>query len=107
QEVIDRFEGMLPVMMGFMAGHGLSTVLMGMPPPWPAIGLALKGLLTAAGYLLQLDFAGSILSRLLTAGYHLSRVNRDPEQNLTELSKYHIEQAAAPLRAIVADVAAM
>jgi hypothetical protein len=106
-EVVARFKDMLPIVLGFMAGHGLSTVLMRMPPPWIAIGAALKGLLIAAGYVLELDFAGSALSRLLEAGYHLSRIQRDPDQQLTELSKYHIEEAAVPLRSLIADIAAM
>ena len=105
-EVVKRFEGMLPVVLGFMAGQGLSQVLLRLPPPWPAIGAALKVLLLAVGYVLQLDFLGSALSRLLLAGYHLSRIQRDGDQ-LTELSKLHVDEAAVPLRILVADMAAM
>jgi hypothetical protein len=73
---------------------------------WPGFGVALKGLLLAAGYVLQLEFLGSALSRLLLAGYHLSRIQRDGDQ-LTELSKLHVDEAAVPLRTLVADIAAM
>jgi hypothetical protein len=105
-EVLRRFEGMLPVVLGFIAGKGLSEVLLRLPPPWPLIGLAFKGLLIAAGYVLQVDFFGSALSRLLLAGYHLSRIQREDGQ-LTALSKLHVEEAAVPLRTLVADMAAM
>ncbi len=108
EEVIKKFEEMLPVFVGFLAGHGLSSVLLASPnPALVAIGGALKGLLTAAGYILDIDFAGSALARLLQAGYHLSRVVKRADGTFTELSEYHLDQAAGPLRSMVADVAAM
>jgi hypothetical protein len=108
EEVIRKFEQMLPVFVGFLAGHGLSSVLLASPNPvLMAIGGALRGLLTGVGYILDIDFAGSALARVLEAGYHLSRVVKRADGTFTELSEYHLDQAAGPLRSMVADVAAM
>ncbi|RYZ03507.1 MAG: DUF4157 domain-containing protein [Myxococcales bacterium] len=105
-EVKQRFLDALPIFIGFLAGHGLATLLMASANPIGAgIGLALRGLLTAAGYLLQIEFLGSAMHRLLSAAAHLSRVHRNDDGSLTALSQHHLDEAAAPIRSMVADLA--
>jgi hypothetical protein len=108
-EVINKFEEALPIFLGFLAGHGLSTFLMRAPNPvMVSVGLALKGLLTAAGYILNIQFAGSALQRLLEAAYHISRLQQvEGQHQLTALSEYHLEEGAKPIRSMVADIAVM
>jgi hypothetical protein len=107
EEILQKFEDALPAFVGFLAGHGLATFLMRVPNPVVAgIGLALKGLLTAAGYVMSIDFAGSAMQRLLKAASHLSRVEPAPQGGRpTSLSLYHLEEAARPIRSMVADIA--
>ena len=106
QEVLDKFEAMLPLFMGFLAGHGLSSFLIASANPVLAgIGAALKGLLIAAGYLMDIEFIGSATERLLDAGYHLSRVVKNPDGRLTELSRHHLTEGARPIREMIADLA--
>jgi hypothetical protein len=108
QEVLDKFEAMLPLFMGFLAGHALSSFLIASANPVLAgIGAALKGLLIAAGYLMDIEFIGSATERLLDAGYHLSRVVKNPDGRLTELSRHHLTEGARPIREMIADLAAM
>ncbi|HEX8390780.1 MAG TPA: DUF4157 domain-containing protein, partial [Longimicrobium sp.] len=107
-QVLQSFEDMLPFFIGFLAGHGLSTLLMrSASPPLAATGLALKGLLTAAGYLMEIDFAGTALQRLLDAANHLSRVETGADGRTTTLSRAHLDAAANPIRQMVADIALM
>ena len=106
EEIQQRFEETLPFFIGFLAGHGLSTFLMRVPNPTVAgVGLALKGLLTAAGYIMSIDFAGQALSMLFDAAYHLSRVEQNEQGELTQLSARHLDAAAVPIRRMVAEVA--
>jgi hypothetical protein len=106
EDILRRFEESLPFFVGFLAGHGLSTFLMRVPnPAVAAVGLALKGLLTAAGYIMSIDFAGQALSHLLDAAYHLSRVEQNEQGELTGLSERHLRAAAEPIRQMVIEVA--
>jgi len=108
KEVIDKFEAMLPMFLGFLAGHALSTFLMASANPvLAAIGAALKGLLVAAGYVMDMEFLGGAMERLMDAGYHLSRVVKNPDGRLTELSQHHLTEGARPIREMIADLAAM
>jgi hypothetical protein len=71
------------------------------------VGLALKVLLKAAGYLMQIQLLESALSRLKEVAWHLSRVEVDDQGQVKEdtISKEHVEKAAVPLRDLVADIA--
>ncbi|MGA9998451.1 MAG: DUF4157 domain-containing protein [Pyrinomonadaceae bacterium] len=103
-----KFEEMLPYFVGFIAGHLLAKFLMKVPNPTvAAVGLALQTLLTAAGYLMQIDLAESALSRLKDVAWHLSRVEVDDEGKIKAdtISQEHVEKAAVPLRDLVADIA--
>lgn len=103
-----KFEEMLPYFVGFIAGHLLAKFLMKVPNPTvAAVGLALEGLLTAAGYLMQIDLAESALSRLKDVAWHLSRVEVDDQGKIKQdtISQEHVEKAAVPLRDLVADIA--
>jgi hypothetical protein len=94
EEARKRFEETLPVFVGFLAGHGLATLLTRFPNPVVAgVGVALKGLLAAAGYVMQIDVAGEALQRLLTAGAHLVRVRKVEGDKLSSLSAHHVEEA--------------
>jgi len=108
KEVIEKFEDMLPVFVGFLAGHALSSVLLASANPiLAAIGLALKGLLVAAGYIFDVQFAGSALGNLLDAGYFLSRIVKNRDGSLTRLSLHYLDQAALPIRHMISDIALM
>ena len=68
EEIKQKFEETLPTFVGFLAGHGLATLLMRVPNPIViAIGSGLKVLLTGAGYIMQIDFLGTAMERLLQA----------------------------------------
>jgi hypothetical protein len=106
KEVVDKFEESLPMFVGFLAGHGLSQFLvMSANPYLIAVGGILKGLLAAAGYVMDVDFAASALDRLLLAARYLSRVTRDDSGAVTQLSEHYMDLAAIPLRDMVADIA--
>jgi hypothetical protein len=108
KEIIEKFEDMLPVFVGFIAGHALSSFLMRFPnPPVFAVGAALKALLTVAGYIMDIDFAEGALKNLLEAAYHISRIEKDENGQMTKLSDEHLEQGAIPIRKMVSDIALM
>jgi hypothetical protein len=105
-EVIEKFKDALPMFVGFLAGHGLSQLLvMSANPYLVAVGGALKALLVAAGYIMDIDFAASAIDRLLLAARYLSRVTRDDSGALTSLSEHYLDVAAIPLRDMITDIA--
>lgn len=107
-EIIQNFENMLPMFVGFIAGHAVSTFLMRFPnPPVVAVGVALKALLVAAGYVMDIEFAAGALEHLMEAAYHITRIEKDDKGQLTKLSDDHLESAAIPIRKMVADIALM
>lgn len=104
--VWEKFKEMLPYFVGFLAGDLLASFLMRVPNPVVAgAGLALKVLLQTVGYVFAIDLAASALARLKDVAWHLSRVETNDKNQLTELSTDHIDKAAKPLRDIVADIA--
>lgn len=108
EEVIEKFEDMIDVFIGFVAGHALSSFLIASAnPALAAIGAALKALLVAAGYIMDIDFAAGALHRLLEAGYHFSRVVKKPDGSFTELAKFHLEEGATPIRSMIAEIVSM
>lgn len=108
KEVWNKFEDMLPFFVGFLAGELLANFLMRVPNPYVAgAGLALKVLLKAAGYVMQLELAESALARVNEVAWHLSRVEVKDGKISDELSAQHLEKAAKPLRDLVADIALM
>jgi hypothetical protein len=107
-EVIQKFEDMLPVFVGFLAGHGVSTFLARVPNPYVAgVGLALKGLLVGAGYVLQIDFGAGALSRLMLAAAYLSKFEQNDKGELSEISEDNVKLAAGVLREMIAEIAVM
>src|SRR5262249_54119520 len=55
-QVLEKFGDMWKIFVGFLAAHGLSIVMMVMPPPFPLIGAAIRGLIATAGWVMQIDF---------------------------------------------------
>lgn len=107
-EIAEKFEEMLVPFVGFLGGHALSTFLIAsVNPVLSSLGAVLKGLLLAAGYIMDINFGSGAVERLLSAGYHLSRVTKKPDGSLTQLSSYHLEQGAIPIRTMLAELAAM
>jgi hypothetical protein len=105
-EVLEKFKDALPMFVGFLAGQGLAQLLvMSANPYLVAVGGVLKGLLAAAGYIMDIDFAASAIDRLLLVARYLSRVTRDDSGALTSLSEHYLDIAAVPLRDMVADIA--
>lgn len=105
-EAIKTFEDSLPMFIGFLAGHGLSWMLLRMKHPLAlAIGGILRGLLEAAGYLLSIQGSASAIGHMVEAGKELSRVVRNDKGELSQRSQQHLQRAAVPLRKIVIDVA--
>nr|MDJ0632716.1 peptidoglycan-binding protein [Xenococcaceae cyanobacterium MO_188.B29] len=106
EDIKKKFQEALPFFIGFLAGHGLSTFLMRVPNPAVAgVGLALKGLLTGAGYMMSIECSAEAMTRLLVAAKHLSRVEQNEQGKLTGLSEYHLKQAAVPIRQMVSEIA--
>lgn len=107
-EVIQKFEDMVVPFVGFIAGHAVSSFLIRFPNPQVAlVGVALKGLLTVAGYVMDIEFAAEALSRLTKAAAELIKVEKTTQGQLTKLSEAHIKSAAIPIRQMVADIALM
>jgi hypothetical protein len=106
QQIRDQFVDSLPFVIGFLAGHGVSWLLMRMAHPAAvAAGLALQGLLRAAGYLLAIETSVGALERLLEAARHLIQVKKNDSGQFTILSQGELDKAADILRVIVADIA--
>ncbi|QNH14598.1 hypothetical protein HEP75_04071 [Xanthomonas sp. SI] len=107
-EVKQKFVDMLPFFIGFIAGHAVSALLMRVPNPYVAsVGIALKGLLTAAGYVMEIDFAAGAMQRLLQAAAHLSKFERNDRGEVSALSESHLNAAAKLIQDMVAEIAAM
>lgn len=107
-ETIRHFEDALPVFVLFLGAQGLSMLLMRSGHPvLMAIGAALRGLIAAAGYLLEIDFAAGAIDRLFQAARPLSRVREESDGTLTALSETYLDEAAVHLRSIVADIVVM
>lgn len=106
--VKQKFLDMLPFFVGFIAGHAVSAWLMRVPNPHvAAVGLALKGLLTAAGYIMDIEFAAGALERLMRAAAHLSHFERNEKGEVTQLSEAHLTEAAKVIQDMVAEIAAL
>lgn len=106
QDVLNKFEDALPMFVVFIAGHGVSQLLLMSANPYLiAVGGFLKALLTAAQYVMDIDFAASALDRLLLAARYLCRVQRDDSGAFTQLSEHYMDLAAIPLRDMVSDIA--
>lgn len=100
------FKEQLPYLVGFLAGHGLASWLIkAAHPVFVSAGVALRGMLEAAGYLMELDFAGQAMEYLHDAAYYLSRIEETESGDLTTLSKSHLEKAAKPIRRLIAEMA--
>ena len=70
----NKFVDMLPFFVGFITGHAVATFLMRVPDLHvAAVGLTLKGLLAAAGYVMEIDFAAGAMQKLLNAAPLLSK----------------------------------
>jgi hypothetical protein len=105
-QIREQFQESLPLFIGFLAGEGLSTILLRTANPVAAgIGAALKVSLALAGYAFQIDFAGSTMQLLLEAASHLVRVRKIEGEKLGALDSIELDKAAVPLRKIVIDVA--
>lgn len=107
-EVIKKFEEMIVPFTGFIAGQAVSSFLVRFPNPQVAVvGLVLKGLLTTAGYVMDIQFGAEALNRLAQAAAELIKVEKTDKGQLTKLSQSHITNAAVPIRQMVADMALM
>lgn len=106
EQIKKQFLDSLPFFIGFLAGHGLSWLLLRMTHPAAvAAGLALRGLLTAAGYMLSIQTSVNALERLTDAARHLIQVKKNQEGKFTVLSDGELDQAAEIIKTIVADIA--
>lgn len=107
-KIKEKFVDMLPYFVGFIAGHAVSSFLMRVPNPHvAAVGLTLKGLLTVAGYVMEIDFAAGAMERLLSAAALLSKFERDEANNVTKLSEGNLNDAAKIIQDMVAEIAAL
>lgn len=107
-KVKEKFVDMLPYFVGFIAGHAVSSFLMRVPNPHvAAVGLTLKGLLTVAGYIMEIDFAAGAMERLLSAAALLSKFQRDEADQVTKLSEANLNEAAKIIQDMVAEIAAL
>jgi peptidoglycan hydrolase-like protein with peptidoglycan-binding domain len=71
-----------------------------------AVGASMEVLAEAAGFILQIDFIGSLEATLVGAGFELVHAT-PPEEGKTgydALSEMHIERAAAMIRPVIADI---
>ena len=107
-EIIQKFEDMIVPFTGFIAGHAVASFLMRFPNPQIVlIGVALEGLLTTAGYVMDVQFAAGVLERLTQAAAELIKVEKNEKGQLTKLSQAHIANAAVPIQQMIADIALM
>jgi hypothetical protein len=106
EEVLRVLGETVTVLAIFMLGHAFARLLMRLRNlPCILAGLALEGALRAAGYMLGLQFLGQSWELLLQAAFHLSRVRNDEDGRPTRLSEVHMEQAARPVRQLIANMA--
>jgi hypothetical protein len=108
EEVLKKFNDMLPYFVGFIAGHAVSSYLLKVPNPYVAgVGLTLKGLLVGAGYIMEIDFGVGALERLLRAAALMSKFEKNDKGKLSALSEANLAAAAKILQEMVAEIAAM
>ncbi|MFN7960567.1 MAG: hypothetical protein U0002_04785 [Thermoanaerobaculia bacterium] len=93
----------MPILVLFLAGHTVALVLKRNGSPQAvAIGVAIEGVLWAAGRALQIVFIGQLLYMAYRAGSELSLVKRpEPGQSLDALSQRHLDNAIAILRELI------
>lgn len=95
----------LKYFVGFMAGEAASSFLMRTANPTLAgIGLALKALLKAAEYVMDVDMIGDAASMLYEAGRHLVKVEKREDGTFTKLSERHLRDARAPIVALLTQI---
>jgi peptidoglycan hydrolase-like protein with peptidoglycan-binding domain len=71
-----------------------------------AVGASMEVLADAAGFILQIDFIGSLEATLVGAGFEMVHAT-PPEEGKSgydALSEMHIERAAAMIRPVIADI---
>jgi hypothetical protein len=108
EAIKEKFIDMLPVFIGFIAGRAVLAFLSKFPePPVAAVATALEALLTAAEYVMDIEFGAGALERLVLAAGHLSHFEKNDKDEMTALSEEHLNAAAKIIQDMVAEIAAL
>jgi Domain of unknown function (DUF4157)/HNH/ENDO VII superfamily nuclease with conserved GHE residues len=108
EAIKEKFIDMLPVFIGFIAGRAVLAFLSKFPePPVAAVATALEALLTAAEYVMDIEFGAGALERLVLAAGHLSHFEKNDKDEMTALSEEHLNAAAKIIQDMVAEIAVL
>ncbi|HEY0265907.1 MAG TPA: DUF4157 domain-containing protein [Rhizomicrobium sp.] len=98
----------LKYFVGFLAGEAASGFMIRSGnPTLAAVGLALKALLTAAEYVMDVEMIGDVVEMLHQAGIHLAKVEKRADGSFTKLSARHLHDAEAPIVEILTQIGMM
>jgi peptidoglycan hydrolase-like protein with peptidoglycan-binding domain len=105
-EILEHMEDALVFVAGFLVWRSAAMAFMRSTiPPLQAVGAGMEVMAEAFGYLLDIQLLGSLEATLLGAGYELSHVTpKDPNGSYDAASDYHMDQAAAIIRPVIADI---
>ena len=91
--------------IGFMVGEAAASFMMrSANPTLMGIGLALKVLLKAAEYEMDVQMFGDIVETLNEAGRHLVKVEKREDGTFTKLSERHLRAARAPIVSLLTQI---
>jgi len=105
-EILEHMADAIKILAGFLIWRAAAMAFMRSSiPPLQAVGAGMEVMAEAAGYLMQIEFLGSLESTLVTVGYELSHVTpKDQNNSFDAASVYHLDRAANIIRSIIADV---
>jgi len=111
-EIQEKIMGMLPTAIGFFIVHSVVGAMAKRGNPY---AIAIVVMAKAAGWIMNIDMGITIMSKITTAGRHFAMmeyINRrsadeKEKQELTNLSKFHLEVRTRALIDAIAEIAAM
>lgn len=105
-EVLEHMADAVKILAGFLIWRAAAMAFMRSNiPVLQAVGAGMEIMAEAAGYVLEIEFLGSLEATLVSAGYELSRVTpKEAHGSYDAASMYHLEQAAGIIRPVIADV---
>jgi hypothetical protein len=102
ERLAQRLHDQFPMLAGFIFLEGLSSWMVIQPvPALRAVGYALRGLLAASKWAMQIQFAEDTVQVVLRIGASLYRVTPDAAGKLDAISQRHLTEAAKEARALI------
>jgi hypothetical protein len=90
-----------PILLIFLIGHTVAVALQKAGGQLALIGVAIDLILDAAGWLLGIQFFGTLFLLAVRCGVELSLIHRKPGEPLDALSQRHLETAVPLMRQLI------